>query len=532
MQLKYENIKALNCFSKLGKKIGKQNLVLYRWSLQKKYRKRSSSVSPAVLRIKFLYNIKKLRSTKKSDDNDNNIFSIEEKERQKLEEFAEEIENKKEYKKRIKYEDRDKKDIKQNKSKLMSHKYLFNKIFENKKKIQPSCTKYNPKYETIFKKIVYSPSWKSMLGRKDQAKIDNSEFYLKHDLIQNQMAGKTFIDFSKQSKRSHNLFDRADVNFINKDNYSKSKSLIFRKKAKKRMYRNKSQIIFNNNTSKIDKDLSQQKSKINYRSSESDILSTSNSNDSFDLFKQIYTKKLKKKIHKEKNTSEKTSNSVKAIDFNQIISRETLEDLKSKNLAIVPYLFPNFSLVRDRPIMMVIYDKKTQEENKYKKRRPQSGTIEFNLIDSGKNKNRVHTPNFNLMKSRPFDDNDPFPSHMRGVFNKNTCFKITSESLKSTNYSKSGFIMPNSSFWKNSFNKYTNLKQIKSYSNNMMNSLLQNEYIDVRTKRLLKLYNKNYNSLMGGKTKYSKLENDINQGLKKHENKSIKELILELQKKD
>jgi hypothetical protein len=65
-----------------------------------------------------------------------------------------------------------------------------------------------------------------------------------------------------------------------------------------------------------------------------------------------------------------------------------------------------------------------------------------------------------------------------------------------------------------------------------MNSLLQNEYIDVRTKRLLKLYNKNYNSLMGGKTKYSKLENDINQGLKKHENKSIKELILELQKKD
>ena len=181
---------------------------------------------------------------------------------------------------------------------------------------------------------------------------------------------------------------------------------------------------------------------------------------------------------------------------------------------------------------MVIYDKKTQEENKYKKRRPQSGTIEFNLIDSGKNKNRVHTPNFNLMKSRPFDDNDPFPSHMRGVFNKNTCFKITSESLKSTNYSKSGFIMPNSSFWKNSFNKYTNLKQIKSYSNNMMNSLLQNEYIDVRTKRLLKLYNKNYNSLMGGKTKYSKLENDINQGLKKHENKSIKELILELQKKD
>ena len=82
-------------------------------------------------------------------------------------------------------------------------------------------------------------------------------------------------------------------------------------------------------------------------------------------------------------------------------------------------------------------------------------------------------------------------------------------------------------------NKYFYLESsVFYYWFNLTNKNNDNSIWDNKRNEILKLYNKNYNSLMGGKTKYSKLENDINQGLKKHENKSIKELILELQKKD
>ena len=50
-----------------------------------------------------------------------------------------------------------------------------------------------------------------MLGRKDQAKIDNSEFYLKHDLIQNQMA---LIDSSEFDIFSLNDMEKDKTTFL------------------------------------------------------------------------------------------------------------------------------------------------------------------------------------------------------------------------------------------------------------------------------------------------------------------------------
>ena len=119
-------------YSKLGRKIGKQNLLLYRWTHKRKSN-RPSSVSPAFAKIKYLYKINQLKNEKKFDDNENDIFTIEVKEKQKLEDLSNKIEENKE-------------NIKEKKSKkILSRqkkpKYIFYKKDENK----------NNKYFSIFK---------------------------------------------------------------------------------------------------------------------------------------------------------------------------------------------------------------------------------------------------------------------------------------------------------------------------------------------------------------------------------------------
>ena len=107
MKLKNENIKSLFFYSKLGREIGKQNLLLYHWTLRKKFF-RSLSVSSAIEKINFLYNIRKLKfDMRREDDNEKNIFSIEEKEKQRLEDLDDNIEERKDYK-RYKDEERNK----------------------------------------------------------------------------------------------------------------------------------------------------------------------------------------------------------------------------------------------------------------------------------------------------------------------------------------------------------------------------------------------------------------------------------------
>ena len=534
MNLKNDNLNSVFCFSRLGRKIEKQNLLLYRWS-HKKAEKRAISVSPAVARIKMLYNINKLKYELKQDDDDNNIFSIEEKERQKLEDFEENIESKKEYINKLEEKEEKKNEkLKQNKSEYITPKYYFTKKKENKNKLEPSCTKYNPKYDAIMKRSPSSPSWKSMQGRKYPIQIDNSDFYLKQKLIQENMAGKSFINFRKQRKRKGMLKkdENKKNNIINISNISKNKSLINKKKDLYNNKRNKSSLIISKNTSKLEKEYKESTPSKNsdiQKNLENEILSTENSKDSFDLFKQIYTSKIKKK-KKKKIEYEKYSKKIKSIDFNQVISRESLDQIQSKQTAFIPYLFPNFSQVRERPIMMVVYDQK--KRNRSNKRKSDLENVTFDNVNYEQiYKSKVKTPNFELMKSRPSDENDAFPTHMRGVFDKNTCFKVSSESLKSTNYGKRDFMMPLSSFWSNhSFNKYVNLKMIKSQSH-LNKAYFDNEYLDPRTKRLMKIYNKNYKRLMEEKTKYSPLEKEISIAINKHQNKTINDIIKDLKSK-
>ena len=66
----------------------------------------------------------------------------------------------------------------------------------------PPCTKYNPKYTSIFKRTASSPSWNTMKGRKElfESKVEQHPFYLEHKNILDTMAGKSFINLKKQKK--------------------------------------------------------------------------------------------------------------------------------------------------------------------------------------------------------------------------------------------------------------------------------------------------------------------------------------------
>ena len=516
MELKNGNKEPIFFFSKLGRNIGKENLVLYRWS-QRNKNKRPSSVSSFKERLKFLYNIKKINVDKKEDDNENNIFSVEEKELQKLEEFANNIEKKQSFENTKKL--RNNKNFQKKRLGFESHKSYFNKEKENTNKIPPSCTKYNPKYDIILKRTVSPPSWRSMQGRKNDIKKDDSIFSIGHGLIQDNMAGKSFIDFSKQTPRKNcfNIFDDKDKNdlyIIDLSKISKNKSLVnSRRELFSNNKNNKKQIIKLINDYKSGKNIPRKSSKDITQDNEE----TTKSNDSFDLFRHIYTKKLKKKNRK-KNTSKINHKKIKSIDFNQLISREDLEEAKNKNISIVPYLFPNFSFIRDRPLMMAIYDTRKHKKNK---NNSLFNAAQFNTIDYDKNKKTGHGPNFDFMNSRIYDEKDPYPSYMKRIFNKSATFKMMDKSLKENNYSERGFIMPPSSFFKNdSFNKDINLKILKSQKY-LINSFMNNDSNERKYKESLKFYKNNYKYLMKEKNILSEIDEDINIEMKNHRNKSL-----------
>ena len=89
------------------------------------------------------------------------------------------------------------------------------------------------------------------------------------------------------------------------------------------------------------------------------------SKDSYDLYKHVYTKEIKSKNRKNKS-SDLQKEIIKGPNFKQMISRETLDKLKNDKIPVVPYLLPTFSTVRERPIMMVVYDRKNHKINRSK----------------------------------------------------------------------------------------------------------------------------------------------------------------------
>jgi hypothetical protein len=254
------------------------------------------------------------------------------------------------------------------------------------------------------------------------------------------------------------------------------------------------------------------------------------SKDSYEIYKHVYTKEIKNKNRNNRN-HESIKEIIKGPNFKQMISRETLDKLKDDKIPVVPYLLPNFSSVREREIMMVVYDRKKHKINRSKSASLTriDNTFYYNpndILTKINNYVSSHPPNFNMMTSRP-DDEDPLPSYMKRIYTRNSCYDITQLSLKLNNYKNRGFAKMNSSFFpKKSFNKIINLNLLKSkkFLNNVIgnqNNLLR-QFKGLGT--ALKFYNVNYEDIMRANF-LERFDNVTYKSIKKEHSKQVIELV-------
>ena len=180
------------CFSEIGRRAASQNLLLSKDSL-------SSAITKTFEQNKEPKN-KNLEIFKKNNEINLDIFSIDEFDNINLDEII---------KNPILKANNKAKTSKLNlfNQNSNSKKYYYNHLQRKKKekildKGVPPCTKYNPRYTSIFKRSASSPSWSRTKGRGElfEQKVDQHPFYIEHKSILKTMAGKAFINMRKQKK--------------------------------------------------------------------------------------------------------------------------------------------------------------------------------------------------------------------------------------------------------------------------------------------------------------------------------------------
>ena len=539
-----------NNLSKAGKNSIKLNIILSH-ELNEELKNKKIKNKDCLLISSFESSENRNNYPKEQQIEENDIFTLTKKERNNLKKSSSQ-------KNKLKINKYFKKKFLSNehKKRYRFHDSHMKNLKKKEKQDNPSSTKYNPKYNTILKGVKSLPLWEKLTGRdKPKKQLFGYKFYLKHNDIMDTMAGKSFIDMSKQTIRkcfeesensnekpikincnnsinnsvstnSNNKFKnkplttRTRKNSDKKQLFSNYNSILIKQKLKKNFFKIRPQSAFyfkkrieknyfkdkikdfisdskmenstkinsiniNNINDATNYDISNNiNNNVNKQNKENESNNSEISNDSYDLFKHIYTSKKannkeNKKLNKSNNYFLKKKNSsmtdfenarkqaIKAPDFDKNIARKSLFNLEPKNIEVIPFSIPNFKLVREKPIMMVSYDKKKNKINKTK-----SASLinpdNSQFYDSNKitnyinNHKKINSPNFNLMTSRPID-NDPLPSYMKKIFDRNSYERMTEYSLKLNNYKNNDFISYKSSFWpKKSFNKVINLNLLKS----------------------------------------------------------------------
>ena len=212
-------------YSKAGREAVKFNKVLSEAIKKATYKpKKKKYVNPCPEIAAFEYLEKKKEENDKLMNDDLDIFEkpVEEKEKENVKEDTDD-------------EVMDEKAL--NKEKYKYHDKHMKNLKKKEEQFNPSCTKYNPNYDSI-KTTRSIPSFDKLVGRKPpQKKEICDKFYIEHENIINTMAGNVFIDMSKQLVKQ-SIYDIPDK--------EKDKEKIF-------LYDNNNYSIINlNNTNNID----------------------------------------------------------------------------------------------------------------------------------------------------------------------------------------------------------------------------------------------------------------------------------------
>ena len=399
------------------------------------------------------------------------------------------------------------------------YKYHNKNLIEQSKKKEKNLSqknllshnKYIPNIDFIKAKTISGPKWKSLTGRKENIiEEDLRDFYIENNKKKNY---KGFVEMKKQTMRIYSpnkkdvrlryekkyTFDnkkksnqqKNDNNNNNNDNFFIQK--IFKTKYNPNMFKPHPIYSSKNRFKSINKLLKINKFFYN--------------NSHHSSFSSLNILNLNNENNKNKN---KSSNSIlidhiKSIpDFKKTISRAKLNKLEKKNISDLPFLNPNFKIIKERSPMMVIYNKSNSNKTKQ----------DFKGIDSSMNfdANKCYfinhkeptAPIFKYMKSKPSNKDSPLPSFMYGLCSRGITYAFSAYTLKMNNYANGRFFDNSSCFNnKKSFNKFVNLSLINDNSKEI--NIIEN---DEKFKKLKKYFNKS-NEFYFNDYDELKNENDI-----------------------
>ena len=390
---------------------------------------------------------------------------------------------------------------------LLHHNENYDYIF-NKRRIGPSCAKYQPKFDYTYKKLIYSIPFKKMSGRQRQIVIkkikqDNNNnqqstgkkivssldkikqspiknrFKIKKEKLRNKnnrYERNTIFDsiISKQSKRkdssnsinSNNfVFTNNELNFIRKKiKLEKKKNLSKQKEIIKANSMNK----FNLNKEKLLEKINLQTPQQQSDSTQIFHLKITNNND-FITNKSSEKNTIKSQLKSEDNNNINQSLNqtvkYKAINFKKMLSREYLNKIKSSKEPIHPMVTPNYSSVEPKTIMKVLYSKSSKKDNN-NKMIAYNNDFTYDINEIYNKYNNHHYPKkFNLSKmcGRYENEKNTLPVFMLRSFDRNSIDNLNESSLKMNNYANSTFQDFKSSFKvKQTFNARIKLNELKN----------------------------------------------------------------------
>ena len=342
--------------------------------------------------------------------------------------------------------------------------------YQNKKK-DCSLSKYYPKYEYIWPRLLTGPIWEKNRGRVYPKKIiDNRSFAI----IKDPYESKMLVNMNKTTQRGE-FSEMKDVRIrtdkpydhnYNNNNKKKYNTKLIKKNIKPLQTENISNSDNNNNNL--------------------------NSKNTLTSFKTYQKNNLSKsKIIKSK---------INAPNFDLFISRAQVDKAKNPKLAMVPFIIPNYSQVYERSLTMAVYDQPKRLKSKIKYFHGMDPGINFDpdkVIDKVNNHVIIKPPNFKLMTSRPEKKNSPLPSFMMGLHDRESVNKITEKTLKLNSFSEGKLSNAHSTFWpKKSFNNIINLNFVNSnkFKEKDFDEDLEQKKEFLKTR--MNFYHKNYDALI------------------------------------
>ena len=188
--------------------------------------------------------------------------------------------------------------------KIESHNYYHpqTEIEELRYINSPSCTKYTPKYNLVYPKLITGPKWKIISGRKDKKlEIDEKDFLITHE-SKIDSGYKYLVNMNKTTKRG-DIFGNKDVRVRTDKRFD----VVLSSKNKK----NKNKDKKNKNK---DKTIIKNKTKFNEENSVNELKKN----------KTLFSSLKKKKEEKKDNEIEKSPK----INNNTLILKKLYQEIK------------------------------------------------------------------------------------------------------------------------------------------------------------------------------------------------------------